>query len=384
MNFSSEDFPALGEKVLKKSKPVPQEVNDTVETFVNSREVVVNTKRCLLCQRDVGKEHFTGEAWFESRFIIGECLCKNCIKANPKQYILHKYLEKDEVISERQKTLVCNWITIFPEVWPHQWEEEHLKKDKLVDLKWESFKHYTVWLRESRYVGEKVAWYSGNHRVILKGIIKKVNDDETYVVERDAHTEDEKGMSTRFKKTITKKRLLPSLSQKDSVRLILDTPGLCRPIGKHPQLCHGPCKRYRLGIGKKVNMKGGLWYCDECVKKEQIEEKDLTLLRALREKSDREHRGFGRTWVIDSWDYKGEPVTKFRTCSCSSCHYNNATGHMSSKMINYKCECCGNMSTDGWFDRTKMKEDHWECKRCWRDKYWKPEVKLDTWDDVLG
>ena len=94
-------------------------------------------------------------------------------------------------------------------------------------------------------------------------------------------------MSTRFDKTITKKRLLPPLSQKDSVRLILDTPGCVRPGYQHPQLCHGPCKRYRLGVGKKVNMKGGLWHCDECVKKEQIEEKDLTLLCALREKSDR-------------------------------------------------------------------------------------------------
>ena len=238
MNFSSEDFPALGEKVIKKSKSVPQEVIDKVEALVNSRGVIVSTKQCLLCQKDVGKEHFTGEAWFESRFIIGECLCKNCIRANPKQYILHKYLEKDEVISERQKTLVCNWITIFPEVWPHQWKEEHLKKDELVDLKWESLKYYIVWLRESRYVGEKVAWYSRNQRVILKGIIKKINDDETYVVERDAHTEKEKEMSTRFDKTITKKRLLPPLSQKDSVRLILDTPGYVRPGYQHPQLCH--------------------------------------------------------------------------------------------------------------------------------------------------
>ena len=64
MNFSSEDFPALGEKVVKKSKPVPQEVIDKVEAFVNSREVVVSTKRCLLCQKDVGKEHFIGEARF--------------------------------------------------------------------------------------------------------------------------------------------------------------------------------------------------------------------------------------------------------------------------------------------------------------------------------
>ena len=387
MYFSEDDFPALGEKVIKKSKPVPKEVAKKVKSFVNS-EVVLSEKKCLLCQRVVGKEHPLSQAgmesWFESRFTIGECLCKNCIKANPKQYILHKYLEKDEKISERQKTLVCEWITIFPDVWPHQWEAENLKKDDIVGLRWESFKFYLVWLRESRYVGEKVAWYSGNQRKILKGIIKKVNDDETYVVERDAHTEKEKEKATKFEKTITKKRLLPNLSQRDSVHLILDTPGIVRPRGQHPRLCHGPCKRYRIGMGKKVNMKSGLWHCDECFKKEQIEEKDLSLQRALRIKSDREHRGFGRTWVIDSWDYKNEPVTKFRTCSCSSCHYHNSTGHMNSEMINYKCECCGNTSNHGWFDRTKVKEDHWECKRCWGEKYWKPGVKLDTWDDVLG
>ena len=126
-------------------------------------------------------------------------------------------------------------------------------------------------------------------------------------------------------------------------------------------------------------MKGGLWYCDECSRKEQIEEKDLTLLRALREKSDREHRGFGRTWVIDSWDYKNEPVTKFRTCSCSSCSCPSpGNPHLKQE---YVCEDCGEKGNgcQGYFDRRSAtgglpspwdEQDHWFCKKCWCRDYW--------------
>ncbi len=365
MNLSQRDFPTLSQSNQGEvPKPSPKPLPDPTYPVL--------TKTCLLCQKKVGREHFSGDALFYSRFLPNECLCKNCIKASPQQYILHKYLEKDEQISDRQKQFVCEWITIFPDKWPHQWDEKYLAMDQTIDVKWESFKYFVIWLREKRKVNEHVAWYSSRQRIIVKGVIKIINDDGTYVVERKAETEKEKELGEKFRKTMTRKRLLPPLSQRDSVYRILNTPGIVRPNGC--RRCCGPCGRERIGQGGRVRMKNNIWYCDECYETCKIREKDENLRYATGWLSDREHVGFGGCIVpTGRKDTDGRDIMKHITCSCSMCHYHNREGYKTRgghPSRNHTCHSCGVFNNDGWFDRTNKRKDAWMCRRCWGERYW--------------
>ena len=394
--FRDSDFPALGstparspEKTLTRER---WESSLVAMVYRQSEDEGPFHEECFVCG-------FKGEIprgeWSYQVFLRDKGLCERCCSRTPRIEILKRYIDETKPEQCRQwveshggsldeLNVVSEWVIRDAHLWPH----EHSDKVKETDIfqdRWESLHYWSVWIREKRFRGEKVAWYSTRQKKMVVGTVNQVKDGGICQVYRKPETEEEKKLGNLFQKDIKTIRLMPPLSQEAALKLMRSTPGNRRPKDVSPFKCCGPCDRVRISL----RASGDGWngphksphigdFCKDCVSEMQISERDGNLQLALQYYSDREHRGFGGVYVDNAY---GRPGRTFRTCSCSSCSC-AVPGNPHLKQ-GYVCEDCGEKGNgcEGWFNRTSPmggmscdweKEDHWFCKKCWIGAYWLP------------
>ena len=402
MLFPSEDFPPLGSaKVPAKDSRdvvpvkdsgdvVPVKDSGDVVPVKDSGDVVpehcrIETHECFVCGCRGGADVVGWGDWSVGnlRILFGKGVCNECLKGTPQSFILQNYLRTGESVSKKHISAICEWVLLWPDMWPGDYPVDIIERD-VRNERWESLHYYSVWVKEERFKGERVAWFSGTHRKMVKGVIHGVRDDRCLVY-RESETAEEKALGKFCQKEIGARKLFPHLSQKESLQMIRETPGFTRPKKKAPFKCCGPCDRVRISECAAEHLSGphkspstdGL-YCKDCVVKSNIVEKDDNLWMARRHYSDRDHRGFGGCWVgTGKYNLVGEEITRFRTCSCPDCGYDSRQMEMT-----HVCGGCGinGVGPSGWFDRSSPagggkceweNEDHWFCKECWMKDYWK-------------
>lgn len=400
--FNENDFPTLGgESISQKKSPGESPEKKSKEESLEKRKLAIEVvgwlqtfPSCFVCG---SKEKVHWGEWSICSYFNGEGLCEDCCSRTPRIEILKRYIGKttpeecSEWMKSRKGTLheiqtVSEWITVSPEMWSHEYPEDVKNADLFME-RWESIYHWSIWTKEKRYKGEEVAWYSSRQKKIVVGKVNKVNKDGMCQVYRKPETEEEKELGNFFQKDIHSMRLLPHLSQKESLAIIRKSQNRSRGEEHSPFKCCGPCNRVRISTRAPEDAWNIGWsgphnsphvgqFCKECVVKMKTHKRDLNLTIALREYSDYEHRGFGGVYV-DNWG--GKPGRTFRTCSCYKCVYPDKDNpHLKQ---NYTCESCGvkGNGCQGWFDRrsstgglpnTWEEEDHWFCKKCWIREYW--------------
>ena len=389
MNFTPEDFPALGappppvkkekEKKAKKAwvdEPVKASVAETIPGS-DQEPLVQKPSECFVCGQTGGMDLVGWGEWSSCGFLHGKGVCRECLKKTPRSFIMGGYLKRGQTVGSSHIDALCSWITLRADIWPSQYPDDVRLADWRNE-RWESLHYYSVWKKEKRFRGEGISWFSTRQQKMVVGEIQELMDDGTCIVCRDAETEKEKELGECFRTTISQMRLMPPLSQKASLELIRKTPGFTRPRNQAPFKCDGPCGRVRISSqphGPLKSNHNNCSYCKECYKTYSIGERDNNLWQAREYYSDREHRGFG-----GCMDHRGKLIS----CSCSSCD-NHHRG--------YTCEGCGRKGGDGWFDRCSHRvtgpnalptssawsanegwnqDDRWCCKKCWMDRFWKP------------
>jgi hypothetical protein len=405
--FSESEFPSLGSS--SEASPEKTMKKDSVVSIVSKEELVRRVggnfhKECFICG---SKGDIPRGEWSYQVFLRDKGLCKGCCSRTPRIEILKRYIDETKPEQCRQwieshggsldeLQTVSEWVIKDAHLWPHEHSDE-VKEADIYQERWESLHYWSVWVREKRFRGEKVAWYSMRQNKMVIGTVIQVKEGGICQVYREPETEEEKELGNLFQKDIKTIRLMPPLSQEAALKLMRSTPGMRRPKYVSPFKCCGPCDRVRISL----RAPGGPWdgphesphignFCKDCVSEMQISERDRNLDLALQYYSDREHRGFGGVYVDNAY---GRPGRTFRTCSCSSCSYpSHGNPHLKQ---GYVCEDCGEKGNgcEGWFDRTSPmgglpcdweKEDHWSCKKCWIGSYWLPgkwEMKED--DDSI-
>ena len=398
-HFNMDEFPTLGEPNPQKKSLQEKSVRVIVakkdsryQEYLEEMDTKFH-KECFICglKGDIPR----GE-WSYHVFLHDKGLCEGCCSRTPRIEILKRYIceTKPEQChqwmeshggSMHELNVVSEWVIRGAHLWPHEYTDD-VKQADIFHERWESIHYWSIWVREKRFRGEKVAWYSTRQKKIVVGTVNKVKEDRCQVY-RDPESEEEKKLGNFFQKDIKTCRLLPPLSQEDALKLMRKTPGMRRPIEVSPFKCCGPCDRVRISLraqedsmnvgwsGPNKSPYGGL-YCKDCYDSEEIHEKDWNMQRARQYYSDREHRGFGGVYV-DNW--RGKPGRTFRTCSCPSCSC-PSPGNPHLKQV-YVCEDCGKKGNgcQGWFDRRSAtgglrspwdEQDHWFCRDCWCRDYW--------------
>jgi len=388
--FSENDFPALGvspeKKVTKTSGESPPK--DKV-MYQEREESGPFHDECFICG---SKGDIPRGEWSYQVFLHGKGLCEGCCSRTPRIEILKRYIDETKPEQCRQwmeshggsldeLNVVSEWVIRDAHLWPHEHSDKVKEKDIYQD-RWESLHYWSVWVREKRFRGERVAWYSMRQKKMVIGTVNQVKEGGICQVYREPETEEEKKLGNFFQKDIKTIRLLPPLSQDAALKLMRNTPGMRRPKDVSPFKCCGPCGRVRISLrdgwsGPHESPYIGN-FCKDCVSEMEVSERDHNLQLARRYYSDREHRGFGGVFVTNPQG--GE---YFRTCSCSSCSC-PSPGNPHLKQV-YVCESegCGKKGNgcEGWFDRTSPmggmsctweNEDHWFCRECWIKKYWVP------------
>ena len=414
--FSKNDFPSLGSTTeVSSSKTMTKKSGDPMVAMVykeDEDELGTFHKECFVCgtKGDIPR----GE-WSHDVFLHDKGLCKGCCSRTPRIEILKRYIDETKPEQCRQwmeshggsldeLQTVSSWVIKDAHLWPHEYSDE-VKEADIYQERWESLHYWSVWVREKRFRGEKVAWYSMRQKKMVIGTVNYVKEGGICQVYRKPETEEEKKLGNFFQKDIKTIRLMPPLSQEAALKLMGST---LLPLPKHllgrtrrpkdvsPFKCCGPCDRVRIslragGVGWNGPHKSPYIgnFCKDCVSEMQISERDSNLQLALQYYSDREHRGFGGVYVDNAY---GRPGRTFRTCSCSSCSCSSpGNPHLTQ---GYVCEGegCGKKGNgcQGWFDRTSPKgglpctwekEDHWFCKDCWIKMYWNPGEWEETTAD---
>ena len=412
--FSDSDFPALGSTLERSPEKTPgrsparrslthqpPRTSPERERWESSLVGMVYRpsedegpfhKECFVCG---SKGDIPRGEWSYQVFLRDKGLCEGCCSRTPRIEILKRYIDETKPEQCRQwmesnggsldeLNVVSEWVIRYAHLWPHQHSDEVKEKDIYQD-RWESLHYWSVWVREKRFRGEKVAWFSVRQKKMVIGTVNKVKEGGICQVYREPETEEEKKLGNFFQKDIKTIRLMPPLSQEAALKLMRSTPGMRRPKDVSPFKCCGQCDRVRISL----RAPGDGWngphespyignFCKDCVSEMQISERDSNLQLALQYYSDREHRGFGGVYVYNAY---GRPGRTFRTCSCSSCScVSPGNPHLKQE---YVCESggCGKKGNgcQGWFDRTSPtggmsctweKEDHWFCRECWIKKYW--------------
>ena len=408
-HFKPEDFPVLGETIKppggnkkeKKEKKDEQREQEIQEIFHEETPSKYH-KECFVCGL---KGNIPRGEWSYQVFLHDKGLCEGCCSRTPRIEILKRYIDETKPEQCRQwmeshggsldeLQTVSEWVIKDAHLWPHEYSDE-VKQADIYHDRWESLHYWSVWVREKRFRGEKVAWYSMRQKKMVIGKVNQVKEGGICQVYREPETEEEKELGNFFQKDIKTIRLLPPLSQEEALKLMRNTPGMRRPKEVSPFKCCGPCDRVRISMrskedewnigwsGPNKSPYGGL-YCKDCYDSEKIHERDWNMQRARQYYSDREHRGFGGVYVTD---WSGKPGRTFRTCSCSSCSCPSpGNPHLKQE---YVCEECGEKGNgcSGYFDRrsstgglpsTWDDEDHWFCKKCWCRDYWVPGK--ERWD----
>ena len=353
----NEDFPALGPCAVRRLKrehdsdkwpkqivSVPDKVPDS-----DQEPLVKKPGECFVCGQTGGMDLVGWGEWSSCGFLHGKGVCRECLKKTPRSFIMGGYLKRGQTVCSTHINALCSWITLRADIWPSQYPDDVRLADWRNE-RWESLHYYSVWKKEKRFKGEGIAWFSTRQQKMVVGEIQELKDDGTCIVYRDAETEKEKELGECFRKTINQMRLMPPLSQKASLELIRKTPGFTRPRSQAPFKCDGPCGRVRISSqplcarsGPLKSNQNGCSYCKECYQECNIEERDNNLWQAREYYSDREHRGFGGCMVhTGEVDSNGTETMKYRSCSCSSCD-NRHRG--------FTCEGCGCKGGEGWFDR---------------------------------
>ena len=412
--FSDSDFPALGSTLERSPEKTPErsparrsltrqpprtaqererwESSLVAMVYRQSEDEGPFHKECFVCG---SKGDIPRGEWSYKVFLRDKGLCEGCCSRTPRIEILKRYIDETKPEQCRQwmeshggsldeLNVVSEWVIRDAHLWPHQHSDEVKEKDIYQD-RWESLHYWSVWVREKRFRGEKVAWFSVRQKKMVIGTVNKVKEGGICQVYREPETEEEKKLGNLFQKDIKIIRLMPPLSQEAALKLMRSTPGMRRPKDVSPFKCCGQCDRVRISL----RAPGDGWngphespyignFCKDCVSEMQISERDSNLQLALQYYSDREHRGFGGVYVDNAY---GRPGRTFRTCSCSSCSYpSHGNPHLTQE---YVCEGCGSKGNgcQGWFDRTSPmggnacsweKEDHWFCRECWMGSYWLP------------
>lgn len=438
MNFTDKDFPSLSshsaggrpeeftpsrnvdEEVVKKDDPyegmtksqkkrAKKKERDRLKKKVEEAKSLPEKEKekkifeCFMCcKKGPAGEVIKFHDRPNMRFLFGRGLCVDCSSSTPEKEILHRYIGCDWLSSkgEKEKKLeewktsskkkaihaITSWVNMKPTEWPCDYPDA-VKKADVYEERWESLAYYATWIREKRFKGEYVAWYSGS---LGKMVIGKLNNfkDGKWSIYRLPETEEEKELGEFYRKELDEWKLLPPISQKQALSLMRKTPGGCRPKDESPFECSG-CNRVRISIrpervskrdkgwsGPNKSPYGGV-FCKECYDSNKIHQRDSNMHQARINYSDREHRAFGSVFV-DNWP--GKPGRTFRTCSCYSCT-NSVDPPPHSISQTYKCEDCGfeGKGYSGFFDRRSStgglpsswdKEDHWFCKKCWCREYW--------------
>ena len=428
MNFTEQEFPSLGTQPTgrqeKEGVACESATGDPYAGMTKSQKKRAKKKKrdllkkesqpqgqpekekeiveCLMCS----KKGPVGEVikyvdHRKMRFLFGRGLCVDCSSSTPGKEILYRYAgcngkdskeEKEKRLEEwlgkaSKKAIhhITTWVNMDPSRWPCDYPKEVKERD-MYEERWESLAYYATWIREKRFKGEDVAWYSGGHG---KMVVGKVNNIKCGVctVYRTPETEEEKKLGNYYTKELEAWKLLPPISQEQALVLMRNTPGGCRPKEESPFVCSG-CNRVRISMrserdkwymgwsGPNKSPYGGI-YCKECYDSGKIHVRDKNMHLARQYYSDREHRAFGSVYVTN---WAGKPGKTFRTCSCYSCT-NSGDPSNPNKSQTYKCESCGfkGDGCSGYFDRrsstgglpsTWDKEDHWYCKGCWCREYW--------------
>ena len=394
--FSDSDFPALGSTPARSPEKTPArerwESSLVAMVYRQSEDEGPFHKECFVCG---SKGDIPRGEWSYQVFLRDKGLCEGCCSRTPRIEILKRYIDETKPEQCRQwmeihggsldeLQTVSEWVIKDAHLWPHQYPDK-VKEADIFQESWESLHYWSVWIREKRFRGEKVAWYSVRQKKMVIGTVNQVKEGGICQVYREPETEDEKKLGNFFQKDIKTIRLMPPLSQEAALKLMRSTPGMRRPKDVSPFKCCGPCDRVRISL----RAPGDGWngphespyignFCKDCVSEMQISERDINLQLALQYYSDREHRGFGGVYVDDAY---GRPGRTFRTCSCSSCSCPSpGNPHLKQE---YVCEDCGERGNgcQGWFDRTsstggmscaREKEDHWFCREYWIKKYWFP------------
>ena len=399
MNFSKEDFPALGASGEQKSPPKNDSSrNDRRKSVLQPADRVF---QCLMCnKKGPAGSVIRFKDRLHMRFMFGKGLCVDCSSSTPEKEILCRYVGCDWIDSkgEKEKKLeewnpssrkkevyeITGWVNMDPSRWPCDYPEK-IKEADIYEERWESLAYYAIWIQEERVPGEKVAWYSRSHKKMVIGEVNNLRGEDKCTVFRKPETEEEKKAGNFYTKEIEMWKLFPPISQRDALLSMRKNLGGCRSGNDStPFQCCGPCGRVRISLRSKHDRKwsgpnkspyGGL-FCKDCYDSEKIHEKDWNMQRARNYYSDREHRGFGGVYV-ENWS--GKPGRTFRTCSCYKCSCPSpGNPHLEQE---YTCEDCGKKGNgcQGWFDRRSATgglpspwddQDHWFCKDCWIRDYW--------------
>jgi len=337
----------------------------------------------------------------QMRFLFGRGLCVDCSNSTPEKEILYRYIGCDWLDSKEEKEkkleewmsgrkkkaigeIVC-WVSMNPTVWPCDYPQK-VKDADLFEERWESLAYYATWIREKRFRGEYVAWYSGGHGKMVVGKLNNFKDGK-WSVYRLPETEEEEKIGEFYRKELDEWKLLPPISQRQALINMREKSGCGRSEEESPFECSG-CNRVRISLrseedkwdkgwsGPNKSPYGGV-FCKECYDSNKIHQRDHNMHQARINYSDREHRAFGSVFV-ENWH--GKPGRTFRTCSCYSCTCKVDPPPQSISQT-YKCEDCGFKGSgwEGYFDRrsstgglpsTWEEEDHWFCKKCWCREYW--------------
>lgn len=429
MNFTEGEFPSLGiqstgkqekeeikksatedpyagmtksQKKRKKKKERDRLKKEEQYQHQSQPEKKKEIYECFMCSKNgPAGEVIRFDNHQRTRFLFGRGLCVDCSSITPEKKILYRYVGCDWIDSngEKEKKLeewlrkvskkavhhITTWVNMDPSRWPCDYPEE-VKKADIFEERWESLAYYATWIREKRFRGEKVAWYSSSHGKMVVGELNNIKKDGLWSVFREPETEEEKKLGKFFRKELEEWKMFPPISQKQALILMRNTPGGCRPKEESPFECSG-CNRVRISMrperdklyvgwsGPNKSPYGGV-FCKECYDSNKIHQKDKNMHLARQFYSDREHRAFGSVYVTN---WHGKPGKTFRTCSCYKCVYDVPDNP--NKSQNYICESCGfkGDGCSGLFDRrsstgglpsTWEEEEHWFCKKCWCKEYW--------------
>ena len=86
---------------------------------------------------------------------------------------------------------VSEWVIKDAHLWPHEHSDE-VKEADIFHNRWESLHYWSVWIREKRFRGEKVAWYSTRQKKMVIGKVNQVKEGGICQVYREPETEEEK------------------------------------------------------------------------------------------------------------------------------------------------------------------------------------------------
>ena len=287
--FSQSDFPALGS-----TPEVPPEKNVTFILKKSPRKDEIISQECFVCG---SKGDFPKGEWSYQVFLREKGLCEGCCSRTPRIEILKRYIDETKPEQCRQwmeshggsldeLNAVSGWVIKDPHLWPHQYPDE-VKEADIYQESWESLNYWSIWVREKRFRGEKVAWYSTRQKKMVIGTVNQVKGGGICQVYREPETEEEKKLGNFFQKDIKTIRLMPPLSQEAALKLMRSNLGLVgtrRPKDVSPFKCCGPCDRVRISL----RAPGDGWdgphkspyignFCKDCVSEVEISERDINL-----------------------------------------------------------------------------------------------------------